>query len=270
MLVSEIGMLNKKQDIKRDQNTLALALLDYAVKKNILQGEETERIITTAARYLGNPFVRETFGIVSARSDQNVKLNVTCAEFDRVVTRFCVDLFENTIVNSRTRREDWLAYARQLIEEGVAPRDRVEVHLLQECEIEENTLESIINDSDNQQENGRGPLDQESSENEQDKEEQSHNEAEGEDDGVQEQEDGNNEDQGGNKKNPDTRKYIIPSDFKVSIESEILRRVYNEMRHIEVNDKPLAVALVTRAFLENIYGLFYEKNKEIPQRIKRT
>lgn len=238
------GRVNKK-----DQNALALALIDYAVSKGILHAEKTEKIITTAARYLGNPFIRDTFGIASPRSEKNVKINVSCVDFDIILNRFCQDLVSNTVVNSRTRKDDWMAYGRKLIEEGFAPVKRVEPHLLEECLIDIVNKSSEESDSDSSA----------SSSNEDDTTNTSSNVAdENQDNEPTEDSKNRNKNHRGNK-NPDSRKYIIPTEFRPIINNKILRRAFEELKNIEVDDHPLAVALVTRAFLENLYILFHEK-----------
>ncbi|MFP2515874.1 hypothetical protein [Buttiauxella agrestis] len=62
-----------------------------------------------------------------------------------------------------------------------------------------------------------------------------------------------------NNPSPDLRKYIIPSDFKVTIKDKIIKRAFDELRDINCDDYTLASSLVCRAFLENIYSRFYEK-----------
>ena len=62
-----------------------------------------------------------------------------------------------------------------------------------------------------------------------------------------------------NNPSPDLRKYIIPGDFKVVIKDKIIKRAYDELRTLNCDEYTLASALVCRAFLENVYGRFYEK-----------
>lgn len=116
---------NNARSDKRDPNALAQALLDYATTKGYLPKEREEKILTTAARYLGNPFFRNTMGIVSSRSEKNILINVECRDFDYCLKKFCDDLIENTIVNSRSDKYGWEDYARKLLDEGIAPKTRV-------------------------------------------------------------------------------------------------------------------------------------------------
>ena len=234
---------------KRDQNSLALSLIDYAVKKGILHSEKTDRIITTAARYLGNPFIRETLGIVSARSEQDVQINVSTADFDTVLSRFCKDLVDNTVVHSRTRKEDWLAYGRQLIEEGIAPKERVAPYQMDDCLTPKNNENkpAVMPENKNGSDKNPSTIDDENNTN-----------VTKEKDIGETQLTPTNTIERGNR-NPDKRKYIIPDDFRPVINNKILRRAFEEMKTIEVDQKTLAIALVSRAFLENLYILFNEK-----------
>jgi hypothetical protein len=239
------GKINKK-----DHKALSLALIDYAVQKEILISEKTDRIITTAARYLGNPFIRETFGIVSSRSEQEVKINVSCEDFNIVMTRFCSDLVSNTVVNSRTRKENWIDYARKLIEEGIAPKLRVSPYLLSDC-----VNSSVVNQEEQDfkyQPEQISNVERNSSDVEIGSSEVDNSER------VNDVSQADNGSQRGNK-NPDIRKYILPEGFRPVINNRILRRVFEEMKTIEVDVKTLSVALITRAFLENLYILFHEK-----------
>ncbi|GLU40070.1 hypothetical protein [Pseudomonas sp. NBRC 100443] len=108
---------------------LAIAVLDYATQGGMLSSEsrEEKRLLTTAARYLNNPVFRSAMGIVSGRSDAKVKINVPVDEFNRVVSRFCRDLLDpESGVTSRSNKEDWKAYAQRLVDEGDAPKTKVE------------------------------------------------------------------------------------------------------------------------------------------------
>ncbi|MGX9523129.1 hypothetical protein ACWX0P_30920 [Vibrio mediterranei] len=230
------GRINRK-----DQNALALALIEYATLKDLLKSDSSERIITTAARYLGNPFVRETMCIISPRSESEVKINASWQEFDAVLKKFCDDLVENTLVNSRSRKDDWINYAKMLIEKGIAPKNKVEPHLLSECLLSKPEFASKPSSSNENPSSAGNPGSKPS--------------------GKPVSEDGNNNNdksKDSRPQNPDYRKFIVPLDFRPGINNKILRRVFEEMRKIEIAECPLAVSQVTRAFLENLYILFHE------------
>lgn len=197
---------------KRDPNALAQELLEYAVGRGYLTQDQTKKILTTATRYLGNPRLRKTMGIVSSRT-ADVEINVSYQDFDKVVERFCNDLAnEGSGVSSRSKKADWEKYADQLIRENVAPSNFCSEHKLSDTD--------VFLDDDEDKPDPPKPKPQIS---------------------------------------PDKRKYIIPNGFNPPIRDKKLRRAFEELRKISVQEFPLAVALVCRAFLESLYVLLYEK-----------
>lgn len=196
---------------KKDPNALAQTLLEYAVERHFLTQNQTKEILTTATRYLGNPFFRETMGIVSKRNDADVEIKASFNDFDKILEKFCGDLAdEQSVVSSRSSKTDREDYAKQLIEEGFAPSSSQKLKLSNRELHDENLVKPDLPDK-------RNP-------------------------------------------DPDKRKYIIPSSgFSVSVKDNKLRRALKELKKIPVRDFPLAVALVSRAFLERLYCLFYEK-----------
>ncbi|MEB3863255.1 hypothetical protein MSG66_04315, partial [Acinetobacter sp. IK31] len=64
--------------------------------------------------------------------------------------------------------------------------------------------------------------------------------------------------QPGTTQDPNKRKYLVTSKLIACISDNTLRRVYGELRKIEIDENPLAVMLVARAFLEGIYIRYYE------------
>ena len=115
----------------KDRNALSQALLQYAVESKYLSQDETERILTTATRYLANPFLRKTMGIVSKSNDPDVAINVSSDDFDRVLEKFCKDLIdEESGVSSRSKKADWENYAKNLAQEGFAPSANCPDHKL--------------------------------------------------------------------------------------------------------------------------------------------
>ena len=121
---------NLSRQIK-DPNALSQALLQYAVEHDCLSQNETEKILTTATRYLSNPFLRKTMGIVSKSNDPNVVINVGSDDFDRVLKKFCKDLVnEESGISSRSKKADWENYAKKLTQEGFAPSANCSDHKL--------------------------------------------------------------------------------------------------------------------------------------------
>ncbi len=210
---------------KPNTNALALSIIDYAVKQGFLPAEGSDRIITTVARYFGNPYFRKTIGIASGRSDAEVILTVTYDEFDRAIEKFFTDLLApKPKVTSRSDKAEWEAYAAGLVNKGYAPSQHIPKTKLSDRNVDDGT-------------GGKGRA------------------AKG---------GGSASSTSGRKgkrssPSPDKRRYIVPSDFHPPVRHKILRRVLDEMRNIPVDDFPLAVSFLTRAFLENLYSQFHEK-----------
>ncbi|EPW1514252.1 hypothetical protein ACVVJ5_003151 [Salmonella enterica subsp. diarizonae serovar 48:r:z] len=117
----------KTRHFGSSENTLALKLLDYAEIKGYISKQKRDGILTTASRFLGNPVFRSTMGINTGRSEPNVKIDVPRNEFDIVLERFINDLINGeSNVTSRSKKEDWENYAKQLRSEGVAPKRHCE------------------------------------------------------------------------------------------------------------------------------------------------
>ena len=197
---------------KKDPNALAQKLLEYAVKRGYLTQDQTQEILTTATRYLGSPFFRETMGIASKRNDPDVVIKANWDDFDKVLEKFCKDLVDQqSMVSSRSSKIDREKYAKLLIEDGFAPSV--------------SSQRVRLSDRDTSSKKPNKP----------------------------DSPDKRNPD-------PDKRKYIIPSSgFSVSVKDDKIRRALRELKKMPVQDFPLAVALVSRAFLERLYFLFYEK-----------
>jgi hypothetical protein len=261
---SEQKSRNNARLDKKDPNALALTLIDYATKKGYLPKSREEKIMTTAARYLGNPIFRGILGIVTSRSEKSIQINANCQEFDWGLKKFCDDLIENDVVNSRTSKSDWESYANYLFENGYAPRSKVAPRSINECltvileppssakpsGVASNpTAESSITDG-NEGDNSESDVPEFGNLSGADDTTEAGNTADTSSPPSKEQ---------GNNKNPDTRKYIVPHDFKVTINNKILKRAFNEMKAIPIDNFPLSVSLVTRAFLENIYIQYNEK-----------
>ena len=120
---------NLSRQIK-DRNALSQTLLQYATERKYLAKNETEKILTTATRYLGNPFLRKTMGIVSKSNDLDVVINVSSDDFDTVLKKFCKDLVEDPRISSRSKKADWENYAKKLTQEGFAPSTNSSDHKL--------------------------------------------------------------------------------------------------------------------------------------------
>jgi hypothetical protein len=112
---------------KPNDNSLALALFEYAKKHLNLDCSEKKASLTTATRYLGNNKFRNTMGIRSRRTNKVVRIACSHSEFESILFRFLSDLIENDQtkefgVHSRTKKLDIENYANHLVSEGLAPR----------------------------------------------------------------------------------------------------------------------------------------------------
>jgi len=268
---------------KSDRNSLSLAILDYSVEKGFISDSGKNGVLTTASRFLVNPFLRQTMGIVSKSTDRDVVINVPIDQFNIVVKRFCDDLLdERSIVNSRANKEILLSYAKTLISQSIAPTDRVARRHLEEAKYARQSSGSDVSrESSSSSESGVEsssslsfndpisgvPGSQNLSEPTEPTEpinvvsSQTTHEEEVEESASQSSSGPNsegNDKKPGQRRNPDQRNYVVPHDFRPRIDSPHLRRVFNEMKTIRAEDQPLAVSLLTRAFLENIYEAFFE------------
>lgn len=222
---NQIARHQSKRD-KPNYNALALSVIDYAVSEGLLPAQSSDKILTTVARYLGNPYFRKTLGIVSARSDSDVIINVTYEDFDRVIHKFFQDLMKpKSSVNSRSNKDDWEAYAATLVSKGYAPGQHGPKQKLGDKALSGRAKEMPLA--------GGKSADSGSA--------------------------GRKAASKGGSRSPDKRQYIVPAEFRPSIKNKMSRRVLDEMRNIAVDDYPLAVSLLTRAFLENLYSDFHEK-----------
>lgn len=272
---------------RSDDNTLAQAIIDYVINNSLIENSETVRILTTASRYLGNPFFRKTLGIASSRTDLNVQITTTISEFEKVITKFCLDLIVSAdpnspemIVSSRSTSGQVEEYARKLIYEGYAPITHLKAYLLKDAIRQESRNESVTvtpdvsgagisgtddtgasdtNDTSasDTDDTGTSDTDDTSTSGSDDRE------------GMEEDETSSTSEQPGTTPDPNKRKYLVTSKLIACISDNTLRRVYGELRKIEIDECPLAVMLVARAFLEviyikyfeNIIGHKYDKNK---------
>lgn len=212
------------------KNALAIALIDHAATLGYIDKEHEARIVTTAQRYLGNPYFRQTMGIVSSRTDPNVKINAEREGFNAALKVFINDLLENKKVTSRSKKTDWEDYAQELVKAGIAPKRSQTARFLSGSATSGGEDEGAIEDDD--QKSARSS--------------QRHN------------------------RHPDKRISIVPSDFRVPIKDKILKRCFEEMRALKVDETPLAVAVVTRAFLENLYELYHEKARGYYKHFEKT
>ncbi len=110
-------------------NQLAAGLVDHALKAGLITADEHQEVpVTTLTRYLGNPIVRHTLGLASAKQPD---LDVPQQEFDAALKVFIRDSLPKSVtgvdpkVHSRSKAADWKAYAKELTTDGTAPKTRL-------------------------------------------------------------------------------------------------------------------------------------------------
>lgn len=116
---------------KSDSNALAQAILDYAIENNFFPESKSDGVLTTVTRYVSNPYFRNTLGIRSKSTSNEIKLDVPTEQFNQVISRFCSDLLEKDIISSRHKAPQITAYATRLIQDKVTPNERVEEHRIE-------------------------------------------------------------------------------------------------------------------------------------------
>ena len=115
---------NKSRE-RKDPNALALEVLDYAKRRTLISEADARKNLTTATRYLSNLYFRKTVGIATRSNDPNPVLDVEVSEFNKILEKFCEDLVDNdSEVTSRSSKEDRENYARNLIQENIAPKTK--------------------------------------------------------------------------------------------------------------------------------------------------
>ena len=97
---------------RRNPNAQTIELLDYAVKSGIIAPEEKDSFsVTTLKRFLGNPVVRNVFGL---QNNKTLESRHDESTFKNLVTQFLDDAREKKQINSRTKKEQWIEYANTL------------------------------------------------------------------------------------------------------------------------------------------------------------
>lgn len=120
---AEKARFNAQGSVAVNPNTQALALLEYAQKEGVITPEERAGLaLTTVTRYLSNPVMRSTMGLVNNR---DLVIDVEQAAFDKVVGHFLKDALSGE-AHSRTKSQDREKYAKALVKKGIAPSERVE------------------------------------------------------------------------------------------------------------------------------------------------
>jgi hypothetical protein len=201
----------------KNENTLALLVIDYARQHHLLADTELNTLsLTTLTRYLSNPVFRNTLGLVNKNS---LAINVPTDEFERGLMRFLRDaLAPDTEVNSRSDAKSRNAYATKLQQEGIAPTTRITVH-----QPHSPTTEALAHSPTTPP-----PI------------------------ATPSKTVGPTRD----KRHPDKRRFVVPSEFHAHITDKILQRLYKELKSIDATEHPFCAAYLLRTVLEKATVLY--------------
>lgn len=111
----------------KKEHLMAVTLLQYALREGLIDETRAQKVVTTVSRMFSTPQARETFGIVSGRSDSLVLINVMPEEFKQALAEYLKDI-ENPLLNvgSRSNKEDRIGYYEVLLEKGMLPKTKLE------------------------------------------------------------------------------------------------------------------------------------------------
>lgn len=214
----------------KSPNTQALLIIDYAKQRGLLSPELLEQLsVTTITRYLSNPVFRHAMGLHDGSS---LQISVPDAEFERALARFLGDsLNPDTGVSSRTSAGDRKAYASRLQQEGVAATS------FQAAPHVPGTVEPYAPapapDLAPPAQPASPPLEGPPAA------------------GAAR-----------DNRNPDKRKYVIPSGFSARIKDNTLKRLYDELKKIDATEFSFASVYLMRTVLEKS-TILYLRGKRI-------
>lgn len=134
----------------RPNHAAALTILEFSIKNNLIQPEQSQKMITTITRMLSSPGVRDAFGIVTGVKERNILINIAPEEFKTILTQYFTDFDDpNHNIGSRSKKEDRINYIDYLWQQGKIPAKRLEkpIELIQGIS---STGDSTINSSTTQ------------------------------------------------------------------------------------------------------------------------
>ena len=97
----------------KSTDALAVALLDYAEENGIIDGAERTNIrVSTATRYLANPAVRHSMGLLSMATSDKIVIDTAIGvdTFAEILASFFGRIRSGKL-HSRSTTKDWLEYA---------------------------------------------------------------------------------------------------------------------------------------------------------------
>ncbi|HHT7855874.1 ParB N-terminal domain-containing protein [Pasteurella multocida] len=110
----------------RPDHAAALTVLEFSLENDIIEPEQSQKVITTITRMLSSPEVREAFGILTGVRERNIQINIQHDEFKNILIQYFkdVDSSEHNI-GSRSNKTDRLEYIKHLKKIGKIPSTRL-------------------------------------------------------------------------------------------------------------------------------------------------
>lgn len=115
----------KARHFGSSRNRVALAVLDAAEGMDLITKEERDGKLTTAQRFLSSAVVRDALGI-DLSNPEDIGLNRTTKDFEKLLGRFINDLKQATTVTSRKNATQIEAYGRKLARTAGVSAERVQ------------------------------------------------------------------------------------------------------------------------------------------------
>ncbi len=256
-------------------NTLALALIDYAIEKRLVS-PRPDNILTTVTRFMSNPFVRRhALLIATGASEAEFTFNGTRSLFNRRLQRLLTDIIDGTNgASSRTTALQREEYARtHLI--PMSDDDPDDDDIDDEADVDDNdapSSESTATSGTGEPGTETGAADNAATnkpaDDDGDDAPGDGSEATGEDSN------GSGETPGGQGAGPGSapnrrNKLVDPAAFHPSLRDNGLRRILGEL-HLVTRRTPALAAVGVRIFLESITVAYLENrvNRRVTDRDK--
>lgn len=225
-------------------NTLALALIDYAVDNKLISSRP-EGILTTVTRFMSNPYVRKHgLFITTGASEAEFAFTGTRSLFDRRLRTLLVDIINGTNgAHSRTTADDREAYAK--------------MYLVPMTDVQDDEDEDFEDDAGASGERPQPGTGDESS--------KADNRDDGGDADQSEDESADPTEGGSTSRTPPNRrtKLVDPADFHPSLRDNGLRRILGEL-HVVTKRTPALAAVGVRIFIESIVIAYLENRLSRP------
>lgn len=219
-------------------NTLALNIIDFAKEKKIEEAHASG-ILTTVTRFLANETFRNSIGLKSLTKDSKITIDIPEENFKTILERFIVDVVDKTNkqVGSRANKDDVIKYGNYLQDSYLKDVERTEYHVVNPITVSDTPVEfdaRSINDHNKDDSDLNKPNNE--------KHELP----------VYGKDKPDKEIKNRSSRDPNSRKYIFTNAFYCKTSNSLIKKIFHELKTIEVNSLPLSCALMTRTFIETI------------------